>query len=348
MEKGIALYPGLENTGAENLALLEAAHQAGLTRVFMSLHIPETDTEALKLEIGQLLVKARELGLEVMADVDASTTDFQGINTLRVDDGFSLQEIARLTNTCKVVLNASTVTEDWLNQLKIVGADFAKIEALHNFYPRRGTGVSEEFLLTQNQLLHKAGIKVGAFVPSQSGKRGPLREGLPTLESSRSRSVDLAGRHLAALGVDIVLIGDSKPSSQELAALAELAGNRVVVKAQLLSKDPFVCKFLHHVFTARPDVAQDCIRAQESRRLLRGHTLQPENTEIRRPGSVTLDNAGYGRYQGELEIMKNLQPADKRTNVVAQVDAGEMFLLKYIGSKRKFAFQMYQGKNRTF
>ena len=45
MENGISLYPGLDNTPDENLALLEKAAQAGIRRVFTSLHIPETETD---------------------------------------------------------------------------------------------------------------------------------------------------------------------------------------------------------------------------------------------------------------------------------------------------------------
>ena len=344
MEKGISLYPGLENTEEENLLLLEQAAAQGVTKVFMSLHIPETDNKLLKQQMGALLAKAQELELEVIADVAGATQDFQGISTLRLDDGFTLAEIARLTEKVKVQLNASTVTEDWLNQLKIAGADFTKVEALHNFYPRRGTGLTEEFLEQQNQLLHKAGLKVGAFVPSQNGKRGPLKEGVPTLESARWQSVDLAGRHLAALGIDTVFIGDSKPSLSELKALAALEGGRVVLQVQPLSREPFALELLQKTFTARPDVARDGIRSLESRALAKNHTIPPENTTLRRPGCITLDNVSYGRYQGELEIIKNLQPADKRTNVIAQVEAGELFLLKYIRPLNKFSFKIVKNK----
>ena len=55
MDNGISLYPGLDNTPAENLALLEEAAHDGIRRIFTSLHIPETDVSALKQEIGTLL-----------------------------------------------------------------------------------------------------------------------------------------------------------------------------------------------------------------------------------------------------------------------------------------------------
>ena len=59
MQNGISIYPGLDNTLSENLALIETAAALGLPRLFTSLHIPETDPGALKRELGVLLKAAR-------------------------------------------------------------------------------------------------------------------------------------------------------------------------------------------------------------------------------------------------------------------------------------------------
>lgn len=99
------------------------------------------------------------------------------------------------------MLNASALTEDQLETLDRQGVDLGRVSALHNFYPHPHTGLSEEYLLRQNRLFHRYGIPVGAFAASQAGKRGPLREGLPTLEQDRHRSVSLAARQLAAWGL---------------------------------------------------------------------------------------------------------------------------------------------------
>ena len=65
MQNGISIYPGLDNTLSENLALIETAAALGLPRLFTSLHIPETDPSALKRELGVLLKAARERLLSV-------------------------------------------------------------------------------------------------------------------------------------------------------------------------------------------------------------------------------------------------------------------------------------------
>ena len=171
MDNGISLYPGLDNTPAENLALLEEAAHDGIRRIFTSLHIPETDVSALKQEIGTLLQAARRHGMEVISDVSPATcqlldlpdfkpTSFRmlGITTLRLDYGFSAEEIARLTHRfpeMRFQLNASTITRRILKELQDAGTDFSRIDALHNFYPRRGTGLSEQSLVHANILLHR-------------------------------------------------------------------------------------------------------------------------------------------------------------------------------------------------
>ena len=354
MENGISLYPGLDNTLAENLQLIDTAASFGIRRIFTSLHIPETDVAVLKKELAEILAAARQHGMEIISDVSPRTLEmldmaefdlsaFQklGITTLRLDYGYEPEQIAKLSHNqqgVRLQLNASTVTEKILVELQAAGTDFAHIDALHNFYPRKGTGISEEIFRQKTAMLQQAGIKVGAFVPSSGKQRGPLFEGLPTLEDHRGWQTDKAARHLAALGIDSVFISDSLPLPAELQAVADLKQDEVVLAAKMLTQDSVQQELLRHTFTAREDEARDAIRAQESRGLIQGIAL-PENNYERKLGAVTIDNKDYLRYMGELEILKNPQPADNRVNVAAQVLDEEIFMLKYITPGRKFSFQ---------
>ena len=81
MNNGIAIYPGLDNTLEENLALIDTAAAAGITRVFTSMHIPESDTRALKKDIGTLLSAARAHHMEVISDVSPQTLAVLGLQT---------------------------------------------------------------------------------------------------------------------------------------------------------------------------------------------------------------------------------------------------------------------------
>ena len=46
LAKGISLYPGLEHSLEENLEQLRTAAEMGISRLFLSFHIPETDPAA--------------------------------------------------------------------------------------------------------------------------------------------------------------------------------------------------------------------------------------------------------------------------------------------------------------
>ena len=197
MKTGIAIYLGLDNTFEENIQLIETAAKYGVQRIFTSLHIPETDKNMLKKQIAEVLNVAKKNNMEVISDISPATLEilgiekfslsafqFLGIQTLRLDYGYDADQITKFSHNTKKIriqLNASTITARLLMELMKLGANFANIDALHNFYPREGTGISEETLVRKNSLLHKAGIRVGAFIPSQNRRRSPLKSGLPTL-----------------------------------------------------------------------------------------------------------------------------------------------------------------------
>lgn len=362
VENGISIYPGLDNALQENLDLIKKAHTHGLTRVFTSLHIPETDADKFKKEITETFHAAHDCGMEIIADVSPETREFLGLKefrssalkmlgiaTLRLDYGFGLESIAHLSrhsHGLNLQLNASTMTGKILTSLIEMKTNFRQIDALHNFYPRVGTGLSEETLVRKNVMLHKMGIRVGAFVPTALGRRrSPLQDGLPTLEDHRTEQVELAARHLVALGIDSVILSDSLPTDEEIAALGALRGGQVTISAKLLTKDRLCKKLLEGTFTARIDEARDAVRAQEGRPHLQAlnKAIKADGKAAPRPqGTVTLDNENYGRYMGELQIIKNDLPGDPRINVVAQIDEEELGMLQYITPGRKFSFRLHR------
>ena len=359
MAFGLSVYPGLDNTPEENVALIRRAARLGFTRLFTSLHIPEHNKIAFADELRAILDAARDAHLDLIADVTPESADILGlascspeafhafgIHTLRLDDGFEVTEIARFTHSeteARIQLNASTMSEEFLTALSNDGADFSRLEALHNFYPRTGTGLSIRALIEKTALLRRFGVRVGAFVATQLGrKRAPLFDGLPTLELHRNLSVDLAARHLAALGLNDIFLSDSLPTDDELTALADTTPNLVTLRAVPAIKSDAVRRFLAEPFTARLDEARDAVRAVESRSRAKDCLLPllPENMTIRPFGTVTLDNVDYLRYAGELQIIKRAQPADPRTNVLAHVRENERFLIPYIHPGSRFRISL--------
>ena len=236
MRTGISLYCGLNRSASQNLTLLQTAAALGISRVFTSLQIPETDTTVFRQELTELLGAARKLHLDVCADVSPATQKLMalpaltaaalqkiGITTLRGDAGFTPRELAAFSQKMRVQLIASTLTPDFLQELRTAGANFANLDALHNFYPREHTGLSSKYFQQQTAFLHDQGLSVGAFVASKTGRRGPLFAGLPTLEKQRELPVAKAAAALAKLGADSIFIGDDAPALEELQALTAVA-----------------------------------------------------------------------------------------------------------------------------
>lgn len=346
MQNGISIYAGLDYDNEENLALIETAAAMGFKRLFTSAQIPETsDAETFQYDFLDILTTANINGFEVILDVNAenfSQYDTEGI-TLRLDDGFTTKQIADLSKRRTIQLNASTVTEEFLDDLLELKANFKNISALHNFYPRPCTGLDTYYFDNQNRILHELGIKVGAFVPSKDGKRRlPLREGLPTLEDCRNFSTDLSARFLAALGVDFIIIGDGQPTQDELQSVAAIQSDEVIFNAQLLSNDLITTEILSRTFTRRADVAKSVIRAVEGRQYLKetGENISPEEPSIQRSfGDVTIDNENFGRYAGEVQIIQDVLPADGRVNIAAHILDEEIFLMGYLKPRQRFSFK---------
>ena len=342
MDNGISIYAGLNCTVEENVKLIETADSLGLKRLFTSVNIPETNAEAFFDEFSAILAAALERDFEIILDVNPDNIfafDFDEL-TLRLDDGFDAGQVADLSHIHRIMLNASTINEEFLSALVNLNANFSNISALHNFYPRPSTALDVNFFFKQNHLLHNFGIPTGAFVASQSGRRRPpLAEGLPTVEATRNFTVDLAARFLAALNTDFILVSDSLPTFEECVAVANIIDNEVIIQANLLTTDPMSIEFLSNSFIARAEISTDVIRAANSRSLLNG-TIEPEeNSQVRHVGDITIDNSNFSRYMGELQIIKNDLPADPRVNVAAKILDSDLPLIKFIRPNQSFSFR---------
>ena len=83
-----------------------------------------------------------------------------------------------------LVLNVSTLTETLLEALAQAGVDLSRVWATHNYYPKVYSGLSQAYVLAQNQRLHALGILCLAFVSGQMA-RDPYFDGLCTVEQTR-------------------------------------------------------------------------------------------------------------------------------------------------------------------
>ena len=355
MQKGITIYPGLDNSPDENMHLIETAASYGFTRAFFVVLLPYAEPARAQKELGPLMQHARRCQMEIIASLTPAVMKAFGMKEPRLKQfrmlgiqavylqDFSMKDIADLSRNShgiRILINASTVTAEDVAALDEHEANLAQMDALHSCYAREGTGMSEEILIQKTVLLHHLGIRVGAFIPSNFRKRSPICAGLPSLEMHRTLPAELAGRHYAAIGMDSVFLSDSLPSKDEIAGLGRIRDHHVQLRVRLHTRDAVQRSLLRSTFTARMDEARDAVRASEGGSIVTtmGMRVKPEHTILRDYGDVTIDNEDCTGYMGEVEIMKRPSPADRRINVAARVREEEAFLINYIIPGKKFRF----------
>ena len=322
-----------EKTPQQIITYLEKMQRLQVGSVFSSLQIPGDDPGTLQDTLAQVGPFFRQQGLEFVVDVSPRTfRNFTleqlrgwGVTSLRIDNGMEPQEIAEISHDFRIVLNASTLNEPFLDALQQHGFQ-GELEAWHNYYPRRNTGLSVQFFEARNTWLKAHGVRTAAFFAGNSELRGTVFEGLPTLERHRTMPpfqsyLELRDRY----GLDKILLGDFDLAEPDLTQLEALRSRGTLL---LHVQDLHEPAILHRPLRNRIDVAQDVIRADAFRRQNKTR-YTPRNNTARSIGTVTIDNADYGRYMGELQIDLCPLPADPRVNVVAQVCEADLALLPY-------------------
>ncbi|MED2184960.1 DUF871 domain-containing protein [Bacillus wiedmannii] len=345
---GVSIYLSKERVKKQE-EWLKVAKENGFSSIFTSLHIPEDDPGTYK-ELIQILGKqALENDMELMVDVSPKSLHHLGmtyenveelldwgITGLRMDYGITPKEIVRVSHKMKVALNASTITDSFWKELIIENIKVENVEAWHNFYPRPETGLAKSFLQKQNEYLHECGIKTMAFIPGDGEKRGPLCEGLPTLEKHRNmRPLEAYLELVQDCGVDKVLIGDISGSIESVQEIASASRGIIPLRYKSFICDKEALKVVERVHTNRLDPARDVIRSVESRE---GNKviLQPMHTIARKKGSITIDNELYGRYAGEMQVATHDLPKDEKVNVVGMVVEEDLSLLPHVGAGKIF------------
>ena len=326
-------------------SLLEGAAGSG-TQVFLSLHISEEFGEGYTRRAEELCRWLTERQFKVIADVSVKTVEQfgepdlvrlakrLGIWALRIDYGFTTDEIAALAAEMPIAVNASTTTPEDGARIADRGG---LVMAMHNFYPRPETGLDDEFLLESTRALQGAGLKVLAFIPGEGALRGPLHLGLPTLERHRGGSPYAAFAELMLrFGMDGAFLADPGLGRGEQAHINRLVQDGVLSVPTTL--DEGYVSLYDKVFTSRVDSPAWLVRFAESREYscFGGH-VAPAGGVPRPRGTITIDNSLYGRYSGEIQLLREDFPGDERVNVVGHVAEQYLPLLDCIKRGGRFA-----------
>ncbi len=245
------------------------------------------------------------------------------------------------------MLNASLLSQENVDHLVPRlqrEAPWVRLRAHHNYYPRPETGLSMDFMVERSEQWVSHEVPVTASVASQTDPRLPLRAGLPTVETHRYMEPAHAAAELLATGVvSDVLIADPYASVAHLESVAAVCGGkptvlRVKVVHPLTPQEERIAFSSPH--KARTDRAIWSIRSSTSRQMASpGEPVEPRNTVPRERGSVTIDNANYQRYSGELQVITSDLPSDSRVNVLGYVIPEDMWKLAFIGPGDSFTLK---------
>jgi uncharacterized protein len=333
MRLGVSAYPADEEA-AEDLFARAAGY--GASMAFTSMHLPEDSPARARAAITVLGRAARTHGLELVCDVSPRTRDLlgddpwatlarAGVDRLRLDDGFGPDEVAQVLRHLPVARNASTEGPPGCGPAggaRGTGGPVAgDVLGVHNFYPRRGTGLALATVGSSAQAWHAVGLRVGAFVSGDARRRGPLGDGLPTVEDHRDRDPAAQAASLLAVGCDVVLVGDPGIGPDAAADLARLVRDDVIT-LRLDARPDLPDGLLTAVLgddEERRDPAAQQVRLARSRARLGSAVLPASGGEPRPRGSVTVDLGTAGRYRGEVRVTRVDLPPDPTVAVLGRV-----------------------------
>ncbi len=334
---GISVY--LNNI---NYDYLNEVKNIGVNNIFSSFKMIEENYEILYPRALELIKYCNEHNINLIVDVDEKSAqrfnlktifDFKelGINHIRVDGGISNKEIAKLSNQCTVYLNASDISKNQLEELIKYDVNVQNCYAMHNFYPLQYTGLEQNYFKEINSLINSYGIEVIAFIPGDRKLRGPVYNGLPTLEHHRGERPFVCYLQMQELGVDNVFIGDNEASLKELALIVK--EDIIELEVDMITNIDYN-NVLNTKHTIRPDYNSHVIRIS-NRSILK--EKDSNNVFKLVKGAITIENENaIERYIGEVQIIKkSLDISINSKTVIGYIKLADLPLLNLIKPHHK-------------
>ncbi|WP_181435607.1 MupG family TIM beta-alpha barrel fold protein [Curtobacterium sp. MCPF17_051] len=220
------------------------------------------------------------------------------------------------------ILAIAAVLPIALNAITLRAADPAPfadldVELIHNFYPREWTRLALSSVTSSVAVTRQYGRRVGAFIAPDSLRRGPLGQGMPTVEEHRTVPSLFQAMALVDAGLDDVYIGDPALTDHSWSRLGSFVLDDVVVLGGPAAPGvhPAVLEALAIPDRNRPDAAEAMIRLEHSQERFAGLPLPEAGGQPRPAGSVTLQLASAGRNFGEVAITLRDLPPDRKIAV---------------------------------
>ncbi len=333
---GFSIY--FENDGSFDEKLLDRFESAGGKYLFTSVNYRANEFHFDTLL--KLVEAAHKRSMNVMVDINgesSKTFDLERIKSvgevcLRMDDGISYEEIVGFQKDFDIVLNASTTSIAELEKMQNMGLDSSRTLICHNFYPKPNTGLSLERVQKINAAYKERGFKLMTFVPGDLTMRGPIYKGLPTVERHRDQDIIKSIMECLSADSDIVAVGDVDIKDESLQKIKNLQNGFMIAKADV----PDDIK--NHVFYDRPDGAEELVRDSTMRGKIDLTNDKISDTKNFERGDVVFSTRDFGRYFGEIEIVKKPIMSDGRA-LVARICEDDLWMLDYVSNKIGIKFE---------
>ena len=327
-------------------AIVIQAKEFQCTELYCSLHIPEAKN--LRQFLRYLKTLHTSEGFTFIADISPHVSKMlnlrfdqlpqlmeYGIKSVRVDFGYSEDEVIALAHAgFRVAINASTISKESLERFKELD-----LIGWHNYYPRPETGISKSYMLQQNQLLRSYGIPIVTFIPGESYWRAPFYASLPTLESQRALNTYVNYLEMRQLASDSDICLAEGVLQEDHKLWIRRYDTEQVLTLPVSVLDSMKEQFYHSYFPIRKEVSEMSWRLDHTRALFQAPNYYL-NTNKRAKASIQMDLEGYGRYQGELHIMKQdatLHPLVTRVGAILEPYEN---LVDFIESELKICFHV--------
>lgn len=350
---GVSIY--LNQSFEEIKNYINEMNSLGVMDVFSSFHINEYSKDETLTKLEKVASLIREKNMDLILDISSNTLELYkfnidemveflkglGIKKVRLDYGFDFDQIKTISESLEIVLNASTIDAEFINELEIRNIDLSKLTASHNFYPRPETGLSSKNFRMKNEFLKKHNFKIQAFIPGDEERRGPIFEGLPSLEEHRNYNsfrayLDLKKNH----NIEYIHIGDFSAKKESIERIIQFE-NHNIIELRVEPLQDFsneINEAFYSLHQNRSDNSDLVARSTKSRLDIK-NKIKAKNTVERKRGSITIDNEEYLRYSGEIQIALKDLKEDKRVNVLAKVIDDDLELLDFIRSNTMFKFK---------
>lgn len=325
---------------------LDFAKKIGYSEIFTSFNFSEYNFPGAKSDTiekqQELLEYAFSQGMIFHVDItknlllklggninDLSCFAKMHLPILRLDDGFTADEVAIMTNNEYGIIieeNLSYYSQhaDRIETIKKSG-NFKQYYACHNYYPRINTGIDIDTAVEKAKLFRQYGCQTGVFIGSlySASEINDKGSGILTIEKHRYLPCEVQISELLATGAfDYIIFGDTNPRIDELENVAH--ANKLWEEEGCIELpcylDNFDDKTLNLIestkFVSRVDIPDEVIRACEIRRKV---FVEPYHTIERNRYCITIDNKDSNQYAGEMQIPLVDLPPQKNINVIGQV-----------------------------